>query len=107
MPGQPFTAELREPRYVRRHAVDRGLVELVVAGHERGAELTAERDRERVRDRVRHLHHLDRERARLEGLGGEHVLHRHVLEAMLVELRAHHGRGERAAVDGGVAAELP
>ena len=103
---QPLAAELGEPRDVGGHAVHRRLVELVVAGHQHRAELGGERDREGVRDRVRHLHHLDRERAGVEGLAGEHVLDRHVLQPVLVELRAHHRGGERASVDGRGAVEL-
>ena len=59
----------REPSSASREtsaggAVDRGLVELVVAGEQHGAELGADRDRARVGDRVRHVDELDRERAR-------------------------------------------
>ena len=42
------TAQLRQPRHVCRGAVDRRLVELVVAGHERGPQLAGEGDGERV-----------------------------------------------------------
>ena len=38
---QAFAAELGEPRDVGGPAVDRGLVELVVAGHQHRAELGA------------------------------------------------------------------
>ena len=37
--SRPLAAQLGEPRDVRRHAVDRRLVELVVAGHQHRAEL--------------------------------------------------------------------
>jgi hypothetical protein len=55
---------------------------------------------------VGHLDHLHLERARVEGLGGEHVLDPHVAQLVLVELGAHHRGGQRAAVDGWGAVEL-
>ena len=96
---QALAPQLGQPRDVRRHAVHRRLVELVVARHQHRAELGGERDGERVRDRVGHLHHLDGERPGVEGLAGQHVLDLNVLQAVLVELRAHHRRRERPAVD--------
>ena len=46
----------------------RGLVELVVAGDQHGAEVAGEGDRAGVRDRVRHVHQLDVERPGLDHL---------------------------------------
>src|SRR5436305_1514048 len=63
---QPLGAELREAPDVGRDPVDRRLVELVVAGHQRRAELARDRDRRGVRDRVRHVDELDVEGAELE-----------------------------------------
>ena len=102
-PSRPSSASRAD---VRRHAVHRRLVELVVARDQRRAELAGQRHRERVRDRVGHLHHLHRERPGVEGRAGEHVLHGTSLQAVLVELRAHHRRGQRAAVDRRRAVEL-
>ena len=64
--SRPSRPELGEPRDVGGHAVHRRLVELVVAGDQRRAELAGQRHGERVRDRVGHLHHLDLERPGLE-----------------------------------------
>ena len=103
---QPLAAQLGQPRDVGGHAVDRGLVELVVARQQRGPELAGQRDREGVGDRVGHLDHLDAERAGVEGLPRPDVGDLDVAQAVLVELGAHHRRGERAAVDGRRAVEL-
>ena len=66
--SSPSSAQLGQPRDVGRHAVDRSLVELVVAGDERRAQVAGERDARSIGDRVGHLHHLDREGTGLEGL---------------------------------------
>ena len=63
----PSRAELGEPGDVGGPAVDRGLVEAVVAGDQDRAEVGVQGDRARVGDRVRHVDHLDLERARLAG----------------------------------------
>ena len=65
-------ARPREPSSASRamsagRAVDRGLVELVVAGDQRSApSVGVQRDGARVGDRVRHVDHLDLERAGLD-----------------------------------------
>jgi hypothetical protein len=101
-----LAAELREPRDVGRDPIHRRLVELVVAGHEHRPELGARGDRDAVGDRVRHVDELDVERPEREPLAGAHVGDIDLPEAVLVELRARHRRGERRAVDRDVAAEL-
>ena len=53
-------AELREPADVGALAVDRRVVELVVAGVDDAPARRLEDDRGRVGDRVRHAHELDR-----------------------------------------------
>jgi hypothetical protein len=95
----PVTPKLRQARHVGGNAVDRGLVELVVAGHQRGAQLARQRVGEHVGDRVGHLHGLDVEGAGVDVLPRAHLLQRHVLELVLVELGAHHRDRERPAVD--------
>ena len=81
-------------------AVDRRLVELVVAGDEDRAELGLQRDRARIRDRVRHVDQLDVERAGLDDLAVLDVLDVDVArELVLVELGARHRHRQRAAVD--------
>src|SRR4051794_16438919 len=75
-----LAAELGEPRDVGRLSVDRGLVELVVAREDRGAELAGEGDGAGVGYRVRHLDRLDAERTGVEALAREDLLDRSVLE---------------------------
>ena len=60
----PLAAELGQPAHVGGRAVDRRLVELVVAGDEHRPDVAGRGDRARVRDRVRHVDELDVERAR-------------------------------------------
>ena len=92
-----LAAELGQPRDVGRRAVDRGLVELVVAGDQHGAELGAERDRARVGDRVGHVHQLERERARARASRPASTsLQLDVAQLVLVELRARHRDRQRA-----------
>ena len=67
-------AQLGQPRDVGRLAVDRGLVELVVAGQQHRAQIGADGHRARVGDRVRHVDELQGERAHLELLAGGDVL---------------------------------
>ena len=92
-------AQLGQARDVGRHAVHRGLVELVVAGDHDRAQLGAHGHRARVGDRVGHVHELDRERAEVERVAGKQVLDLDVAQAVLVELGAGHGHGEPPAVD--------
>ena len=103
-----LAAELGQARDVGRRAVDRGLVELVVAGDEHRAELGAQRDRARVGDRVGHVDELERERSERQLLAGREVLELAVAQVVLVELRARHRDREPAAVHGrrAAAAEL-
>ena len=63
---QALPAELGQPSHVGGDPVDRGLVELVVAGDQRRAKLAGHGHGERVRDRVGHLDHLEGERADLD-----------------------------------------
>ena len=91
---------------VRGRALDRGLVELVVAGDEHGAELGRRRHGARVGDRVRHVQQLDVERAELEPLARVDVGDVGLAEAVLVELGARHGRRQRTAEDRQVLAQL-
>ena len=58
---QALAAELGEPGEVGRDAVDRRLVELVVAGQQDRPDVGVERDRAGVGDRVGHVDHLDPE----------------------------------------------
>ena len=91
--------ELGQARHVGRRAVDRRLVELVVAGDEHRAELGAQRDRARVGDRVGHVHELEPERAELDGVAVVEALELDVAQLVLLELGAGKGQGQRAAVD--------
>jgi hypothetical protein len=92
-------AELREARDVGRLAVDRRLVELVVAGQQDRAELAGQRDGAGVGDRVRHVDQLERERPELDLIAGIEVDQLDVAELVLVELRARHRHRQRPAVD--------
>src|SRR5437762_8716626 len=65
---KPLAAQLREAGHVGGLAVDRGLVELVVACNQRRAELAAQRHAAGIGDRMRETDGLDRERARVERL---------------------------------------
>ena len=85
----PARAELGEPADIGSQAVDRRVVDLVVAGVEDAAAGRVEHDRDGVRDRVRDADELDAKRPELDGaafgiglpeLGGAQ-------EAVLVELR--------------------
>ena len=67
-------ADLREPADVGALAVDRRVVELVVAGVDAAPARRLEHDRGRVGDRVRHAHELDAERAELLRLVARHEL---------------------------------
>jgi hypothetical protein len=96
---QPLAPQLGEARDVRRDAVDRRLVELVVAGDQDRAQVGVERDGGRVGNRMRHVDELDLERAELEALAVAEVVDVDLAQPVLVELRARHRRGERAAVD--------
>ena len=98
---QPVAAQLGEPGHVGGPAVDRGLVELVVAGDEHGAELGRHGDGRRIGDRVRHVDELDRERPGVERLARLRVDEVDVLQPVLVELAAGHRHRERPAVDRG------
>ncbi len=95
-----LAAELGQARDVGRRPVDRGLVELVVAGDQHRAELGAERDRAGVGDRVGHVHQLERERPELERFAGRDLVQLDVAQLVLVELGARHRDRQRAAVDG-------
>ena len=77
----PSRPELGQARDVGRLAVDRRLVELVVAGDQDRAELGAERDGARVGDRVRHVDQLERERPELELVAGVDVVQLDVVAA--------------------------
>ena len=59
-------ADLGEPADVGPQAVDRRVVDLVVAGDDDPAAGRLEHDRDRVGDRVRHAHELEPERAELD-----------------------------------------
>ena len=96
---QALGAERRQAGEVGGVAVDRRLVELVIAGQQDRAELRVDRHRTRVRDRMRHVDHLDPEvpglldRARLQVAQG------HVAQLVLLQLRADHADRQPAAVD--------
>ena len=97
-PSWPSSARRAEVGGV---AVDRRLVELVVAGDERRAERCVQRDRGGVGDRVGHVHELEAERPGLErACPCSSSSSLTSLEPVLVELGARHRHGERAAVDG-------
>ncbi len=91
--------QLGQARDVGRHAVDRRLVELVVAGQEHRAQAGTERDRARVGDRVGHVHQLERERPQRHLIAGRQILELDIAQVMLVELGAGHGDRQRTAVD--------
>ena len=97
---QALAPQLGEPRDVGRAAVDRGLVELVVAGHQHRAELGAEDRRARRRGSSAPC---GRARARTGPAWtvspARQDLERRVLELVLLELRAHHADRQQAAVD--------
>ena len=76
-----LAAELGKPPDVGGLAVDRRLVELVVAREQDGAELAGDRTGEHVRDRVGELDRLDVERAGVDVVAGRHDLERDVLAA--------------------------
>ena len=97
----PLPAELREPRRIGGRAVHRRLVELVVAGQDHGAQVAGQRDRARVGDRVRRRGSSPGRTGRPRTLAGLDVVHRHVLQLVLLDLRARHRDRERAAVDRG------
>ena len=96
---QAFAADLGQARDVGRAAVDRGLVELVVAGHQHRADLGGDQDAAHVGDRVREVDQLELERAALDLLPRRQLLQRRVGELVLVELGADHADRQQAAVD--------
>ena len=101
-----LAAQLGQAGDVRRDAVDRGLVELVVAGGQDRAQVAGDGVGEHVRDRVGQLDRLHHERAGVDLLARVHLLERHLLELVLVQLGAHHRDGQRTAVDGRPVVEL-
>ena len=103
---QALRAELGEAGEVGRDAVDRRLVELVIAGQQDRAEVGVDCDRAGVGDRVRHVDHLDPEAAGLLDRARLEVPQRHVAELVLLELRADHADRQPAAVDGRRDADL-
>ena len=96
---QAIAPELRQARDVGGATVDRGLVELVVAGQEDRPELGREDDSARVGDRVREVDHLHLERPEPDHLARRQVLQRRVGELVLVELGADHRDRQHPAVD--------
>ena len=105
-------AALRGPSSASRDmsaglAVDRGLVELVVAGQQHRAQLGGEDDAAHVGDRVREVDQLEPEGAGLDLLARRQLLQRRVGEFVLVELGADHADGQLAAVDHRRRADLP
>ena len=94
-----FAAELGEPLHVGRLAVNRSLVELVVAGQQHNAQLGADGDRTRIGNRMGHVDQLHVERPRFDRVAGVDLLELHVFEPVLVELGAGHRDRQPAAVD--------
>ena len=92
-------AELREDREVGQLAVDRGVVELEVAGVDDDADRRPEGDAHRVGDRVADPERDDAERPDLELVARLEREHRVVVELVLLDLVAEQAAGERRGVD--------
>ena len=93
-------AEPREDVEVAQLAVDRGVVELEVAGVDDGPDRGPERDAHRVRDRVADPERDDRERADRQLVARLEREQRVVVELVLLDLVAQQAARERARVDG-------
>ena len=92
-------AHLREDREVRELAVDRGVVELEVAGVDDHADRRPEGDPHRVRDRVADPERDDAERPDLELVARLEGEERVVVELVLLDLVAEEPAGEGRGVD--------
>ena len=92
-------AELGEDREVGQLAVDRGVVELEVAGVDDDAGRRPEGDAHRVRDRVADPERDDAERADLDLVAGLEGEDRVVVELVLLDLVAEQAAGEGRGVD--------
>ena len=92
-------AELREDREVRELAVDRGVVELEVAGVDDRPDRRAQGDPHRVGDRVADPERDDRERADLELIARVEREDRVVVELVLLDLVAEEPARQRRGVD--------
>ncbi len=99
-----LATQFRQPRDIGRRAVDRGLVELVVARDQDRAQLGAECHRGRVGDRVGGVDQLQRERPELERFARLDLGELYVPQLVLVELRAGHRNRQRPRIDGRVEA---
>ena len=95
----PSAPSLREDREVGQLAVDRGVVELEVAGVDDDADRRPEGDPHRVRDRVADPERDDAERPDLELVAGLEREDRVVVELVLLDLVAEQAAGERRGVD--------
>ena len=89
-----LAAELGQTLYVRGLPVDRGLVELVITGHEHRADIAGQRDRAGIRDRVGHVDQLDVERAGGDLVARQRLDQLDVPQLVLVELGACHRKGQ-------------
>ena len=103
---QLLVAELGQAPDVGRPAVDRRLVELVVAGDEHRPQRRVQGHGAAVGDRVGHVDELDLEGPELEALALLDVVDVDLLEAVLVELGARHRGGQRTAEDRDVDRQL-
>ena len=92
-------AELGEDREVGQLAVDRGVVELEVAGVDDRPDRGLERDAHRVGDRVADPERHDVERADVDLVAGLEGEDRVVVELVLLDLVAEEAAGERAGID--------
>ena len=92
-------AELGEDREVGQLAVDRGVVELEVAGVDDGPDRGLERDAHRVGDRMADPERHDVERADVDLVAGLEREDRVVVELVLLDLVAEQAAGQGAGVD--------
>ena len=102
-PSRPSSASLRD---VGGDAVDRRLVELVVAGDQDRAQRPWSGRRRARRGSSATCGPARSRTARPSSLAGRQLLERDVAELVLVELRAHHPDRQQAAVDHGRDADL-
>ena len=94
-----LAAQLGQARDIGRGAVDRCLIELVVARHEDCSELCPNRHGARIGNRVGHVDELDGKGAERQLLAGLDILELRVAELVLVELGARHRDHQPAPVD--------
>ena len=93
-------AEFAEPVQVKALAVDRGLVDLEVAGVDDGAGRRLDRQRHAVWDGMRDAHELDGERAHLDTVSWRHPPQPVAMgDPVLLELGLDKRQGERGPVD--------